>query len=227
MSQFHEAEDRYKAGIEAKHYQDLPRASEHFRAAIALNPNHPEAYGELGAIAYALGNFEDAARHLRQAIDLDPHHGNAQLFLALTLGELKQHDAAEARFQMAILDSESPAVAYAAYGSYLGALSRPDAEQAFKSALERDPECILALRDYARLLASYDRNDEAEVLFKKALEIDPDNAPSNLRYGRFLSGFPHRCKEAVTHLRRALELDPGLAEAEDVLDALAEEQGLS
>jgi tetratricopeptide (TPR) repeat protein len=227
MSQFHDAEDRFKAGIEAKHHQDLPRASEHFRAVLALNPNHPEAYAELGAIAYALGNFEDAAQQLQQAIDLDPHHGNAQLFLALTLGELKQHDAAEARFQMAILDSESPAVAYAAYGSYLGALSRPDAEQAFKSALERDPECILALRDYARLLASYDRNDEAEELFKKALQIDPDSAPTNLRYGRFLSGFDHRCKEAVAHLRRALELDPALVEAEDVLDALAEEQGLS
>jgi Tfp pilus assembly protein PilF len=106
-------------------------------------------------------------------------------------------------------------------------LKRPEAEQAFQSALEQDPECILALRDYARLLASYDRNDEAELHFRKALHLDPDSAPTNFRYGRFLSSFDHRCKEAVSHLQRALQLDPRLTEAQKILDDLAEDQGFT
>ena len=65
------------------------------------------------------------------------------------------------------------------------------------------------------------------MLFKKALQIDPDSAPTNLRYGRFLSGFNHRWAQAVPYLRRALELDPLLIEAQELLEDLAEEQGLS
>jgi protein O-GlcNAc transferase len=227
MTQFQDAEDCFKAGIEAKHHNDVVKAGGHFQAAIDLNPQYAEAHGELGAIAYALGNFEEATRLLQQAIDLDPHQGNPHLFLALTLGELQQHSAAESRFQKAIVISDTPAVAQAAYGNYLGVLKRPEAEQAFKSALEHDPECVLALRDYARLLASYDRDEEAEALFRKALHLKPDSAPTNLRYGRFLSCFDHRLLEAVSHLRRALELDPRLQEAQEALDDLAEEQGLA
>lgn len=225
MTPFHEAEHRFKAGIDAKHHNDLVQAGGHFQAAIDLNPHYAEAYGELGAISYALGNFEDAAKQLRQAIDLDPPQGNPHLFLALTLGELKRHDDAEIEFQKAIVNSHAPAVAQAAYGNYLGSLQRPEAEQAFKSALEHDPECLLALRDYARLLASVGRDAEAEALFRKALEIQPDSAVTNLRFGRFLSGMADRLKEAVAHLRRALELDPGLREAQEALDDLAEELG--
>jgi tetratricopeptide (TPR) repeat protein len=221
MNQFQEADDRFKSGMDAKHHKHLAKASEHFQAAIALNPNHAGAYGELGAIAYFHGNFEDAARLLQQAIELDADLGNAHLFLALTLGEQGDHDAAESRFQKAILTSDQPAVTYAAYGTYLGEQKRPEAEQAFSSALERDPQCVMALRDYARLLASYDRDDEAEVLFKRALHTDPNSAATNFRFGSFLSCFDHRGPEAVSYLRRALVLDPTLTAAQEVLDDMA------
>jgi len=221
MTQFQEAEERFNAGIEAKQHQDFAKATEQFLAAIALNPNHSGAYGEAGAISYALGSFDDAVRQLRQSLDLDPNQGNTRLFLALTLGELRQYDAADVEFQKAILDSEHPAVAYSAYGNFLGVLKRPEAEQAFKSALEQDPNCVLALRDYARLLVSRDRDAEGEALFKKALEVDPDSARTHLSYGTFLSHFEDRGKEAVAHLRRSLELDPRLTEAQEVLDDLA------
>lgn len=227
MNQFQEAEERTNAGIAAKHDQDLAKATEHFRAALNLNPDCTEACSELGAIEYSHGNFEEAVKLLRRAIALDADHGNAHLFLALTLGELKEDDAAESHFQKAILISHHPAVAHAAYGNFLGARKHPDAERAFQSALEVDPDCVLALRDYARLLTSRDRVPEAEALFRRALQIDPDNAATNLRYGRFLSGLDQRWEQAVPYLRRALELDPTLAEAQEALDELAEEQGLS
>jgi len=227
MNPFQEAEESYNAGIAAKHDKDLAKAREHFRAALELNADYPQACSELGAIAYSEGHFEEAVRLLRQAIALDSDQGDAHLFLALTLGELNEDDAAESHFQKAILNSHHPAVAHAAYGNYLGVRKHPDAERAFQSALEVDPDCVLALRDYARLLASCDRAHEAEALFRRALQIDPDNAPTNLRYGRFLSGLDHRWEQAVPYLRRALELDPTLVEAQEVLDDLAEEQGLS
>jgi len=227
MKPFQEAEERYTAGIEAKHDKDLAKAREHFQAALEINPDYPQACSELGALAYSEGNFEEAVRLLRQAIALDSDQGNAHLFLALTLGELNEDDAAEPHFQKAILASHHPAVAHAAYGNYLGVRKHPHAERAFQSALEIDPGCVLAIRDYARLLASYGRVDEADLLFKKALRIDPDSAPTNLRYGRFLSCLDHRWEQAVPYLRRALELDPTLVEAQEVLDDLAEEQGLS
>ena len=227
MTPFHEAEHRFKAGIEAKHHNDLPTALGHFQAAVDLNPHYTEAYSEAGAIAYALGDFEGAVLQLRQAIHLDPHQGNPYLFLALTLGELKQHDEAEAQFQKAIGISDTPSVAQAVYANYLGAQKRPEAEQAFKDVLELDPDCVMAWRDYARLLASQDRDDEAETMFRKALEIQPDSPATHLQYGRFLSFFDHRLREGVSHLYRALELDPGLQEAQELLDVLAEEQGLA
>lgn len=227
MTQFQEAEERFKAGLRTKHNPDLSEAWHHFEAATVLNPNFAAAYAEMGAINYAWCDSHGAVILLRKALALDPELPNANLFLALALGSLDEHEAAEAQFEKAILYSEHPQIAYTAYGDYLAQNKRPGAEEAFLKAFDHDPDCDLTSRDYARFLTRQGRAEEAETFFKKALQKNPDCPYNNEAYGRFLAFYDERCPEAVSLLRRALELKPDLKDAQDLLDEIANDLGLS
>ena len=53
----------------------------------------------------------------------------------------------------------------------------------------------------------------AESAFKKALEIAPNNSNTNYQWGAFLSHFPERRAEAISAVRRSLEINPENQEA--------------
>jgi tetratricopeptide (TPR) repeat protein len=66
----------------------------------------------------------------------------------------------------------------------LGALEQvrgraPEAEAAFKKAIEADPKSVIALLAYSNFLIAADRGQEAEASVKQALTIDPKNPLAN------------------------------------------------
>ena len=43
-----------------------------FQQAVRIQPNYPEAYVNLGAMAFELGRFSEARKAFEKAIELDP-----------------------------------------------------------------------------------------------------------------------------------------------------------
>lgn len=65
------------------------------RRAIALAPDNPDPWAELGVAFHSLGRFPEAIKALEKAIALDPGHNNARSNLALVNGILGNYDEAE------------------------------------------------------------------------------------------------------------------------------------
>ena len=120
-------------------------------------------------------------------------------------------------FNQAILRDPSYAMAYVGLADYYNVVSDyspiPESEAsvgaliAAKKALAIDNKLAEAHASLAAALWSIFEFSEAEKEFKRALEINPNYANAHHWYGLFLS-WDARHADGISHLRRAVELDP-------------------
>lgn len=85
-----------------------------------------------------------------------------------------------------------------------------DAIPLYERALEMAPEDINARVSFARALADGGMHADAELQFQRTLEMEPDNQPAHYYLAELYTGWsPVRTADALTHYRRAAEIDPG------------------
>ncbi|MDQ3173936.1 MAG: tetratricopeptide repeat protein [Acidobacteriota bacterium] len=85
----------------------------------------------------------------------------------------------------------------------------PQTKAAAQRAVEIDPTLAEGHTFLAFSFAVYDFNwAEAEREFKRAIELDPHNSPARFRYGQIYLAPLGRSDEAITEVKRALEIEP-------------------
>ncbi|MBK9164797.1 MAG: tetratricopeptide repeat protein [Acidobacteria bacterium] len=94
------------------------------------------------------------------------------------------------------------------YGFMAPKEAGPKAKAAAQKAMEIDPNLAEAHAALANILAVAWDWENAEREFKKALELNPDVALTRIRYGSNYLTPMGRTSEAVSELKRALELEP-------------------
>jgi tetratricopeptide (TPR) repeat protein len=100
-----------------------------------------------------------------------------------------------------------------------------EAERLFREVLREQPDDVAALEGLGVLLLQQGRPGEAAALFARVLAVEPDSPPRlRANLGEALRSLG-RLDEALEHLRRATELDPGLAQAWNSLGLLAHARG--
>lgn len=67
--------------------------------AIALDPNNPQQYVDLGGVYYQLGQFDDAARQFQTSVSLKQDYANGYYNLGHALEEKGQYDQAMQMYQ--------------------------------------------------------------------------------------------------------------------------------
>ena len=73
--------------------------------------------------------------------------------------------------------------------------------------MKKQPEYAKAYAQFARSLASDDRDEEAATFYVKALELDPKDDAAHLNYSQNLKS-QKRLDESIEHLEKCLELNP-------------------
>ncbi|MGM0576757.1 MAG: tetratricopeptide repeat protein [Myxococcota bacterium] len=149
---------------------------------------------------------------LRYALEVTGDEGpQAQVAagqLALRDGRLEE---ARAHFEAALEVDESYAPAHLALGTVARRAGRPvEARGSFERAVDLVPDDVRALNNLGVVYLELDRTEEAVDAFEQAIDVR-DNAASRLNLANALLG-ADRVPEAVAHLRRAAELEPGSAE---------------
>jgi tetratricopeptide (TPR) repeat protein len=115
----------------------------------------------------------------------------------------------EARFRMGLAwQRKADAVAGAAQKSY-----RDSAFAAYEGLLQQDPDNVEALVHSALVLEDLGRPEDALARYEKASELAPDDPLPLINRGSLLYFQFKRTYEAKEALTRALELDPGNADA--------------
>ena len=193
-------------------------AIEHFRAALAAEPDFAVTRTDLATaltqsagVQAAKGSLQEAVATYQSALQVNP---SAQAFngLGQALWQLGRHAEAVEQYNQALqLDPENAearlnlAVALAGHGNQVAA------EKTFAEALRLSHDPLKTRLDYGRALALQGRLAEAGATFRDAVRLYPTNAEANLELGVSLQA-AGQTNEAARCFSTARQLEPGLAE---------------
>jgi len=192
----------------------LDEAMAHYRQALQIEPDYPEAHNNLGVALSNRGHFDEATAHFRQALKIQPNYAEAHGNLGLRLAARGQLDEALAHYQTAVEIDPDGAEFHSRFGGALAARGQFDAAIVqFRQALEIQPENAIAHSNLGAALANLGQLDEAIVQFQQALKIKPNDLGfhSNVAHALAAQG---RLAEAAPHYRMVLKIQPNNVEAQ-------------
>lgn len=150
-------------------------AEDQFRAAITINPNHADAYFDLGVAAAERGLTDEAINHYQTAIKIKPDHAFANNNLGHLLLLRGQYFEAQKHFQKALQVVPDFAEAHYNLGLALHALGHlRGAMTEYREALNLRPRYAEAYYNLGIALAADGQPKEAIAQFREAIAINPD-----------------------------------------------------
>jgi Flp pilus assembly protein TadD len=153
---------------------ELPKALEHFRRAVAWDPNSPPLRRELAVALSQSGDAAGAVAELEAAAQLDPKEAEFRFLLALGYGEAERPERVQRELEAAL--RLNPNHARAAYNLGLLLHGRGDRERALTALLQAEAADSQDARiPYARATvhAELGQRDEARTAARRALELRP------------------------------------------------------
>lgn len=170
----------------------IKEAVAHMDRAIGLDPSRESNYLDVGMMLMHDNRFNGALVAARKAVEVAPHSYKAYRFLGLAQAKMGELKAAE---------------------------------KTYAQAVELNPKDQQSLLGLASAQVDDGRIDEAEATFAKVISYFPKDANLYLQYGRMLLTYrgANGSKietRAVDLLRKAIALDPSLAEAHYLLGNL-------
>ena len=180
--------------------ESFERALEIYSQQIAANPGDLDAQSKKSILLARLNRSDEAIQTLKRAVEADPENPAAWRmvgFALIAIAESWEVEMKERKNGDAGLDS--------IYNQ---------SRQAFKRALDLDPDDAEAWRGLALAHLGLGEQDEAKTALDRSIQIDPGSAQAWLDRGILLLEMG-RAEEAVVALDRALALQP------DNLDALS------
>jgi adenylate cyclase len=176
--------------------EDLAKASEYFKRALALDPKYAAAWAGIGEVIdrqVANGYVTLAEGMIRareaatKALELDPKIGEAYAILGLSHAmahEWSQAEAILAKGRKA--DPTDPTLLMISGVIARTVRGEEPAIEMFRQLLARDPLRLLARRYLARTLAFANRLAEAETEIRQVIEANPQQPGAHYDLGRIL-----------------------------------------
>jgi cytochrome c-type biogenesis protein CcmH/NrfG len=151
-----------------KNQPDL--AMPELRAILTIDPNNVDAHGNLGAVLFFQGSYQDSIPQLRAAEMLS------------TLATPEGNREAESEYKAALQANPRDAQAEARLGEIaLRANDVQKAAQHYRRAVRLRPNDGEAAVGLARVLMSQNQLAKAEALLQHALQLDPTNSTARYR----------------------------------------------
>ena len=200
--------DEIALGLAAHRAGQRETAERHYRAALAANPDHPDAVRLIGLLLAERGDPEGEA-WLERAILLAPRNPAVHFNLALLLSQAGRMDEALVRATQALALAPDHHGAGMVRARALAALNRPDqALAAYDRVLARHFD-LAALIGRGVMLSKLRRLDEAVAALQEAAVHAPQDAVLAMGLADMLS-MAGRREEALVQYDRAHALNPAL-----------------
>lgn len=140
-----------------------------------------------GEAAYAAGNYQKAIENFSEAVRLRPNWAEAHYALALSLTEMEKLKAAieefklvlklKDKYELMVLSNYNIGNAYVDLGEY------KEAVDAYKEAIELNPELSKPHNNLGLAYAASNRIAEAVTEFNQAVQLTPDYAEAHFNLG--------------------------------------------
>jgi tetratricopeptide (TPR) repeat protein len=187
-------------------------AIRHIEEAVRLMPQSPMAQNALGEALDTIGDSSRARRAFEKAVALDPRFAQAHANLGRVLIQTGNSAGAAEHLDRAIaLAGQTPDAAHPLYLRAKIHTEQDEVEKAaaaLKLAVAAQPDFGEAWSDLGQARQALLDDAGALAAFRRAVEVNPENAISQYRLGaeHLRQGNAH---DAVIHLRKSFQLDPG------------------
>ncbi|MGD0222917.1 MAG: sulfatase-like hydrolase/transferase [Terriglobia bacterium] len=159
----------YMMGLDYQNMHELPKAFEHFQAALKVNPDFATALYYLGVTQAEEGDLDGAAGSLARAIELDPTNFLAVFELGIIHLKKGSYDEAFQEFQRTVSLNPDYAPAQAAVGEGYLHQGKPDeAVKELERAVELDPQSRRSRYSLGLAYQALGRNADAQREFERA-----------------------------------------------------------
>ena len=181
-----------------------------FREVLPHDSKNPEVHDGLGVSLLMQGRFKEAYNCFDRAVDIDPEKPLYHIHRGMAGTELGRFKEAEKDFDRAEASPAAEDRLDAAINRGRLKQRQKDfvaAEEAFSSALSREPKSSAALIGRGIARESRGAMEQAAEDYLEAIRVDPKNPEANLRLGLALVTLK---KTALgrRYLERTIELDP-------------------
>ena len=204
--------------------ENLGKAIEQFQAILKIQPE--DAYSALWlARLYRFENQHDQAEKvLRDVLRRDPENEQALEQLSQLLIDEGRSKEAIGLLSQAAVDSSSPDIYGLLGDAYSQQKDYDKAEDAYRKAVDEDPDDPAHRHGLAQALLSRDKYPEALEQFKKLAELEPGTSENYLRMSQLYRRLG-QFDEAQASLSKAKQLAPGNLEVLFNEALLYEDQG--
>jgi tetratricopeptide (TPR) repeat protein len=181
--------------------------------AVALRPDSPGAYLNLGNALLQKRRLADALVAYRRAIALKPDYAEAHCNAGATLWDMGRHDQGIASLLEAIALKPDLAEAHGNLGFSFWTRGQLDkAIAALRKAVELNPAFVETQNNLGHALLDKGRPGEAVAVLRKAIQLKPDFAQAHDGLGKALTRLG-QIDEGIAAFHRAIALKPDYAEA--------------
>ncbi len=204
--------------------ESLDKAIEQFQSILTLQPD--DSYSALWlARLYRFENeHSQAEKVLRGILQHEPDNGQALEQLSQLLIDEGRSDEAIALLSKAANDSSAPEFYDLLGDAYSQQKDYAKAEEAYRKAVEQEPDEATHRHGLAQALMSQDKYREALDQYKKLSELEPGTSENYLRMSELYRRLG-QLDQAETSLLRAKQLAPGNLEVLYNEALLYEDQG--
>jgi tetratricopeptide (TPR) repeat protein len=190
----------------------LQQAIRFYTAALALRPQNPGVYLNLGNALQDQGQLDEAAAAYKKAIELKPNLASPYTGLGLILAKQGRLDEAEAACRKAIELQPDSVSANGNLGivlcdykhDYDGAIA------AWRKTLQLKPNDAGAHRNLGLALFHKGALDEAITAIREAIRVQPDYGMAYGLLGLMLCDKKHDYEAGIPALRKAIQFEPNI-----------------
>jgi tetratricopeptide (TPR) repeat protein len=215
-------------GAEARVQGLYDVALREYRAAVAADPRSAVARRSMGSILAITGAEAEAIAEFRISLDLEPDRPDALFALGHLLARHGKTEEARSYLERAADLDPRLAEARLALGALLAAAGEWErAATRYREILTVDPTSAEARLELGKVLVQAGRVDEGVAEFDSVAAADVElERRAQAHYYRAIADLRGGAEDAgMDHLRQALDLDPTLTEASQMLGSLLIRRG--
>jgi len=208
-----QSSDLYQKGVVAVQAGRYSEAVALLEMAIELDPNHADAYYELGRAHFKLQQYGQAIARLQKAIQLKPEYADAYILTGWSHFWLQQYDEALLHFQRGVELSPNDPGAQCGLGITLSRLGRhKEGIARLERAIELEPYYVDGHYYLGLAYLQRQQYDHAVAGLQKAVELKPDHAEAYIALGWSYRGL-ERYDLARSQFEKACGLAPNNSSA--------------
>lgn len=215
-----------------------------YQRIVKVHPESASAWAGLGRISWEEGAASEAVENYQKAVDRFPRYGAAHYALGMAyrrlgdaekmqehLSQFQRHSVQEPPLEDPLLDAVRALESRAGYFVREGFVLREErrfkeAAASFEEVLKLEPGHAIAHANLVSLYIALREPEKVEHHYRSAVAGDPGLYKTHYNFGTYL-GWRGRTADAITALRKAVEINPFHADSHSNLGHLLAQLGKS